>query len=203
MRLKKEKGAVEYSLCIMLLMMGIMMLIYTMNMKIITHTKINVDDAITGANLASAVVDLKGEDGYLNTGVISNYDYQQMYNLYLDALKGSLGLDDSMNPANKVLIKSPVKVEEYIVYNVSGNDVIEKKVITGGGDPNYIKGNETTYVGKLGSVKTPDGTKVTSMTIYSKISFDIETVYGSKKHVIKQHSVDVVKNSGLSTSGGG
>ena len=53
---------------------------------------------------------------------------------------------------------------------------------------------DTTYTSDFDEIRTPDGSRVESLTIYSNISFDVDLIAGYKVNVSKDESVDVVSN---------
>ncbi len=121
-----------------------------------------LEDALAAGNLASAVVDVRE---YGRTHTLRIADPEAAYRIYLQALKTNLGLDDAMRGRNTSLISGEVKVERYIVYNVTGQEVRICEV-TGGGS------SERT--GKLGSVTAPGGEVVRSTGVYSEISYPVK-----------------------------
>ena len=86
-----------------------------------THT----EDTLAASNLASAVIDIQ-EYGINHNLVIK--DPEQAYSIYQEALKINMGLNDQWEDPTG-LISSPVRVEQYIVYNVRGSEVEDRKSV--------------------------------------------------------------------------
>ena len=59
-------------------------LIFTLKMKMYYQTKTFTDDGLTGANLASATIDIHNELGYKSD--VNNFDYENMYRTYVKCL---------------------------------------------------------------------------------------------------------------------
>ena len=191
--MQKDDGKIGFVIPIMIFMLLMVFVAFTWRMKIISSAKIQVADAITDANLAAAVVDT---DLYGSAYRIENYNYTDMYNKYLRTLKASLDLDDTLTPRTSTYLASAVKIEDFWVYNVVKNEegeitrVILHKVYDNGIATNI----DTTYTSDFDEIRTPDGSRVESLTIYSNISFDVDLIAGYKVNVSKDESVDVVSN---------
>ncbi len=140
-----------------------------------------LEDALAASNLASAVIDLK-EYGISN--VVKIADPLAAYQLYCDAVKGNLGLDDQWEGSNQALISGPVTVEIYIIYNVQGNKVTVHEVDSTGG--------LYSWQGLKGAVTAPDGQVVEYTGVYSEISFMVKGSFGMEVRARKGKLVDIV-----------
>ncbi|MCM1534466.1 MAG: hypothetical protein NC126_00915 [Clostridium sp.] len=148
-----------------------------------------LEDALAASNLASAVIDV---EEYGISGLLQIKDPIQSYELYQEALKENLGLDEEWECANKGLISGKVKVERYIVYNVQGSRVF---VHTLSADGEWEESTET-----LGELRAPDGVLIESTGIYSEISFPVEGFPGVTVQAHKGKLVDIKGTERLDSS---
>lgn len=139
-----------------------------------------LEDALAASNLAAAVIDIE-EYGISHRLQIS--DLQTARSRYETAVKGNLGLDDHWKCQNRSLISGPVKVVNFTVYNVNGNDV-EINVF----DENGILSRTQ---GSLGQVRAPNGAMVESTGIYSELSYRIKGFPGVEIEARKGMLADV------------
>lgn len=200
---KKDEGSLTpYAFVFMVLIVVGALCAFLMRKHITTSARIKVEDALTNACLAAGEVDT---DIYPNESWrIVNYDYTLMYEKFLRHLKANLKLNDSMEQENSAYMCSPVKVEEFWVYNIdrdSENKVVSETL------RKYIKDgaynsldNERQIVYALNDhpnrptyyTNTPNGSTVTSLTVYAKISFEIQGLFGVNARVYKHQAIDVV-----------
>ena len=144
-----------------------------------------LEDALAASNLASAVIDV---EEYGISGLLQIKDPAQAFELYQEALKENLGLDEGWQSSNKSLISGSVKVEQYIVYNVRGKQVSVHALT--------MDGEMEDSVGILGELRAPNGILIESTGIYSEISFPVEGFLGVLAQAHKGKLVDIksVKN---------
>ena len=187
-------------------------LIFTLKMKLYYQTKTFTDDGLTGANLASATIDIHDELGYKSD--VNNFHYEDMYETYVKCLGYNL---EAVPTNQKAVILTPTTTRHYVsnihilkfyVYNkTKEGDITLAKVVD---SENINKGAVGIYYGDsrvstLDEAVTPDGTHISdrpsTLMIYSQISFDLPSVFGNSKfinsvikpiYVTKQHTVDVV-----------
>lgn len=100
-------------------------------------------------------------------------------------VKINMGLNDQWEDPTG-LISSPVRVEQYIVYNVRGSEV---EVTSFGEGLNY-SATET-----LGSATSPNGQVIESTSVYSRISYQVDGYFGVTVPAEKDKLVDIVKNN--------
>lgn len=181
--MKKDKGAVEYSMCLMLLTVSVLVLLFCFRIRAARVEKAYLEDAQATANLAAAVIDT---DIYGKTEELLISDSLGAYNAFKRALKTNLNLDENFMPNNTFLMENAVKVLEFHIYNVSESSITHI-VFDEYGSKN------TEVLGKNG-VHTPDGTEVESTTIYSKIEFDVKGFLTQRNRLTLENSVDIVKN---------
>lgn len=190
-------------------------LIFTLKMKMYYQTKTFTDDGLTGANLASATIDIHNELGYKSD--VNNFDYENMYRTYVKCLGYNLEatptseLSTILKPTTTRHYVSDIHILKFYIYNKTkdGNVVLAKVVDS----ENITKGSTGTYYGSsrisnlsVSNAITPDGTQIsnrpTTLMIYSQISFDLPSVFGKDTfigsilkpmYITKQHTVDVVE----------
>lgn len=183
MRMKKDKGAIEYSMSIMLLAISVLLILFCFRIRSARVEKIYLEDAQATANLAAAVIDT---DIYGETEELIISDTLEAYERFKRSLKINLNLDDNFMPNDTFLMENPVEILEFHIYNVDENLITH--VI-------YDEhGSKSTEVLGLSDVTTPDGTVVESTTVYSKIEFDVKGFLTQRNRLTLENSVDVVKN---------
>lgn len=181
--MKKDKGAVEYTMSIMFLIVSVLIILFCFRIRSARVEKVYLEDAQASANLAAAVIDT---DIYGETEKLIILDTLGAYEKFKKALKTNLNLDDNFMPNNTFLMENAVEVLEFRIYNVDGDRV--NCVIF---DEN---GSRSTEVYTLSSVMTPNGINVESTTIYSRIEFDVKGFLDQRNRMTLENSVDVVKN---------
>lgn len=181
--MKKDKGAVEYTMSIMLLIVSVLIILFCFRIRSARVEKTYLEDAQASANLAAAVIDT---DIYGETEKLIISDTLGAYEKFKKALKTNLNLDDNFMSNNTFLMENAVEVLEFRIYNVDGDRV--NCVIF---DEN---GARSTEVYTLSSAMTPNGTNVESTTIYSRIEFDVKGFLDQRNRMTLENSVDVVKN---------
>ena len=181
--MKKDKGAVEYSMSLMLIAVSVLMMLFCFRIRSARVEKMYVEDALVSANLAAAVIDT---DVYGETEKLIITDELRAYERFQNALKTNLNLDDDYTPRNTFLMENAVKVLEFHIYNV------DEYTVTHIVFDEY--GSKRTEVMGLSGAATPDGTDVESTTIYSKIEFDVKGFLTQRNRMTLEKSVDIVKN---------
>ena len=183
MEIKKDKGAIEYSMSIILLMISVFLILFCFRIRSARVEKMYLEDAQATANLAAAVIDT---DIYGETEKLIISDTLEAYERFKSSLKTNLNLDDNFMPENTFLMENPVDILEFHIYNVEEGSVT--RVI-------YDEhGSKSTEILGLSGVTTPDGTEVESTTVYSKIEFDVKGFLDQRNRLTLENSVDVVKN---------
>lgn len=146
-----------------------------------------VEDALAASNLASALIDV---EEYGRSRVIRIADPRRAYEIYKEALSVNLQLDEEGRSFQRELLEGPVKVLSYIVYNVEG-DQVKAYAFTEEGSL------EEAVPGQVGLVFTPDGVRVETTTIYSRIRFGVKGLGQQYIQAEKEKSVDIVSLTGL------
>ena len=181
----KMKAQIEM-ICPMLIMLVMLVIIgYEMQINQLEATKTYTEDALAMSLLASAVADV-GEYGMYHNLVIS--DAEEAFGRYKRALKTNMGLGDDWCSSNTQAISGQVEIEEYIIYNVRGSDV---EIISMGQTP-----GRNVAVGGLGTVAAPNGQMIASTSVYSRITFPVDGIWGLHVDAVKDKLVDIVGGSG-------
>lgn len=180
----KQIGNVELFTSVFYVLILMCVLMAGMQLAVFKETSSYVEDALAASNLASAVIDIQ-EYGKTHSLTIRNP--QQAYQFYQDALQINLSLNDAWESPRQT-IAGQVKMETYIVYNVTGTNVDIYTFQPGG---SY----HSTVSNGLGSVKSPNGQTIASTSVYSKISFPIDGILGVHVDAVKEKLVDVVVNN--------
>ena len=176
-----EKGQLTWIIApFMLLFMGTL-LCGQMQLEVFRMSSVYLEDALAASNLASAIIDVE-EYGISHKLVISDLD--AAYEKYCMALKDNLGLNEMWECENKQLISGEVRVEKYIVYNVTDNQIVIQ-----GRD---AEGNlwESQYA--MGQVYAPNGEEIVTTSIYSEISYPTKGIWNVEIQAHKGKLVDIV-----------
>lgn len=182
-QLKTESGKVEWVAGLFFLLFLGIMLCAALQVDMFQSSSDYLEDALALSNLASAVVDVE-EYGISHRLVISNP--YQAYGRYREAVKGNLNLDENWQcPADR-LISGPVRIVNYTVYSVSGNDVTVSSFDESG---RMIQWTEA-----LGSAVAPNGIPIESTGVYSEIAYQVEGFLGVMAEAHKGKLVDIVAN---------
>lgn len=142
-----------------------------------------VEDALAASNLASALIDVEeyGRNHNVRIG-----DTWNAFRVYRDALYYNLAMDEEGYSAKEELLTGRVQLQEYIVYNVSGQQL---QITVYDGEGNCLRQEEN----QLGNVWTPDGVLVEHTTIYSRVGFRVPGLMGHSIEAEKEKSVDIVR----------
>lgn len=182
--MKKRKGQVDIIVMLFMLLIIIILVAAQMQLAQFRSTKNYVEDALAASNLASAVIDIEAY-GIAHDLLIA--EPEEAYELYQQAIKINLNLDDFWESPNKASISGKVEILNYTIYNVTGSD-IDMYSFTGGG-MTYTKIN-----GGVGNVTAPEGSVITSTSVYSMIGFPVKGVFGIHVDAKQEKLVDIIKN---------
>lgn len=181
--LKTESGKVEWAAGLFFLLFLGILLCATLQVELFRHSSDYLEDALALSNLASAVIDVE-EYGISHHLVIS--DPYRAYGRYREAVKGNLNLDDNWQcPADR-LISGPVRIVNYTVYSVSGNDVMVSSFDE--------SGRMNQWTEDLKSAVAPNGISIESTSVYSEIAYQVEGFLGVTSEAHKGKLVDIVAN---------
>ena len=181
---KRKDGKIELFTGMFLVVFLLLLLFVQIQLMLFYTSGIFMEDALAASNLASAVIDV---EEYGKTHVIKIASPERSYELYQEALKLNLSLNEAWEHADKDLISGTVQILQYVVYNVMNQDVTVYS---------FEKDGMHTWIeyGGLGRLHTPDGTLVESTSIYSRIGFPVKGILGVSVYAQKEKSVDIVSN---------
>lgn len=183
---KKERGQIDVIMGMFYLLIVFIIVLFAFRMTQYMIISAVVEDALAASNLASAVIDV---EEYGKSHTISIQDPENAFLLYREALCHNLKLDEYLNTTNAEILASKVNIEEYIVYNVSG-DLVEIYVIDESGQI------QECGTGKTSEVFTPDHVPVESTTIYSRVTFGVKGLWNQIIPAMKEKSIDIVRCEG-------
>lgn len=175
-----DRGQAEWAAGLFMILFLAILLCGELQIEAYRASSQYLEDALAASNLASAVIDV---EEYGISGLLQIKDPAQAFELYQEALKENLGLDERWQSSNKGLISGSVKVEQYIVYNVRGKQV-SVHVLT-------MDGEMEDSMGILGELRAPNGILIESTGIYSEISFPVEGFLGVLAQAHKGKLVDI------------
>lgn len=179
--LARRPGTAEWMTGLFMLLFLVTVLCTQMQVEAYRTAALYLEDALAASNLASAVINLE-EYGISHT--VEIVDPQTAYQLYCDAVKGNLQLNEQWESGNQTLISGPVTVEAYHIYNVKDEVVTVYKV--------EATGQVTVETGVLGAVRAPNDVVIEHTSIYSAISFPVKGMFGLTVTANKDKLADVV-----------
>ncbi|MBE5862945.1 MAG: hypothetical protein E7295_08855 [Lachnospiraceae bacterium] len=151
-----------------------------LQMEMIRSSSGYLEDALAASGLAAALIDVRE---YGSSHVLRIRDANESYEQYCACLKANLGLDENWECENKHLISGQVKLENYTIYNVTG-DQVEYCRLDGGG--------QEWHTGRLGQVLAPNGQVVERTGTYGEISYPFQGLWGLTMQARKGKLVDIV-----------
>lgn len=181
---KRSMAETEMVSGMYMLLILIVLLSVQLQLDIVRVSSAFAEDALAASNLASAVIDL---EEYGKTHVIHIAMPEAAYQLYREAIRSNMQLNEQWESRNQNMISGQVEVEEYAIYNVKGQDVW---IYTFGQDGCH----EQMVQDGLGRIQTPDGTVVEATSIYSRISYPVRGIFGLEAMAVKHKTVDVISN---------
>lgn len=177
-----ESGQIGWTLGLwFMLFLGILLCVL-LQLETFRASSQYMEDALAASDLAAAVIDVE-EYGISHKLWIR--DPGEAYGLYMRAIRENLNLNNLWECGNKKLISGPVHIENFTVYNVSGNEVEVSSFDR--------SGTAVHRYGILGQETAPNGMKVENTGVYSEISYQIRGIFGIEVNARKGKLVDVVK----------
>lgn len=146
------------------------------------HTSaLYLEDALAASGLAAAVVDLE-EYGISNE--IRIRDKEDCYRKYEQALRENLGLNQQWESGNPQLIAGNVRIERFIIYNVStqGSYCEERD----------RQGKWRLQQAPAEGMYAPNGQLVEQTGVYGEVSYEVQGNWGIILRARKGALVDVV-----------
>ena len=151
-----------------------------LQMEMIRSSSGYLEDALAASGLAAALVDVRE---YGISHALRIRDAQESYEQYCVSLKANLGLDENWECNNKRLISGKVTLENYTIYNVTGDQVEYCRLDAG---------KQEWHTGRLGQVLAPNGQVVEKTGTYGEISYPYRGLWGLIVQARKGKLVDVV-----------
>ena len=116
---KKEEANVEFWPCLFLMIIVIVYILASIELRMIKSSKNYLDDGITASLLAAEIYDV---EEYIAGNLC--IDEERAYKLFYDTLKINLDLDSDFKTIDDKFFKD-VRIDKFVIYNVKGNDVYE------------------------------------------------------------------------------
>lgn len=180
--IKTSEGQAEYVL-------GMYALIFVMilSMATLQIMQSKADSDIAEDTLAASALAALDVDPYrygTDHKLVIN-DPAHAFEIFKNALKGNMELGEDLRPVspNVSYVSGEVKIEDFRIYLVDGDEVTEYRVSGTGTGVSY---------GLYGEMKTPGGQVVRSAGCYAAISFDTEGFLGIKIRAYKQAYAEMV-----------
>lgn len=177
-----ESGQIGWTIGFWVLLFLGVLLCALLQMDVFRSSSRYMEDALAASNLAAAVVDV---EEYGISHQIRIDDPHMARERCMTAMKDNLGLDDNWECANESLISGPVRMVNFTVYNVSGNDV---EIYSFDENGMLSSGREM-----LGQVNAPNGVPIEATGIYSEIFYRVKGFPGMEVDAQKGKLVDVVR----------
>lgn len=146
-----------------------------------------VTDAMTDALLGAAVLNEEELYRYGKNGEIEVLNPKDKCDVFKDLLRTELGLSASLSAVGGSipLIEGSVKIEDFLVYSIKGNDVTLYNFDESGA-------YETVYYdGQAGVLEAPNGMVVEGCSLYAEIGFNVKYM-GIPVRVSRYHMVDII-----------
>ena len=178
---RKRKGEIASFTLVYLILFMLVIVAFALQIRQYLALKSDTEDVLAASNLATAVIDIQ-EYGISHDLIIADTDHA--YQIYQDALRVNMELTDTWMDATG-RISGPVTVEQYVVYNVRGQDV---EVHSYGPGVTYA----SVVTGGKGSLTAPNGKTIESTSIYSRISYQVAGYFGTDVPAVKDNLVDIV-----------
>ena len=182
--LKKKKGElIIQSTVTYTIILVITMIVYVMTYGIIMNqAEMSSDDLISSELAVYKEINMEelGKSDELRKIIIS--DYETAFTTFKEYLCINFNLDEELQPRDQYnFIKSAVKIEEFIIYNVYQNSV-QTISYTGNSEVNEDRFSDTGFIENVkGQVISPKGNTIENTTIYAKISFNIKSIFNKEK----------------------
>lgn len=177
---KSDEGQIGFCVSLFFLLFLSVLLATQLQLEQVRASDAYLQDALAASGLACALIDIRE---YGSTHEVRILDVQEAYRQYCRSLRANLGLDENWQCANRHLISGAVRLENYTVYNVQGDEVEIHSI---------DHGREETAKGRLGAVRAPNGQIIEHTGIYSEISYPLKGVLGLTVQARKGKLVDIV-----------
>ena len=178
----REPGTTGWTVGLFFLLFLAVYLCAFLQLELYRTASLYLEDALAASNLASAVVDLE-EYGISHKILVE--DPRASYGLYRWAVRENLNLDEAWRGRDGGVISSQVRVVEYTVYTVTGENV----------EIYHFDGNGvlSQRSGVLGNVEAPNGRIIENTSVYSEIAFMLRGVLGIEVEAHKGNLADITR----------
>lgn len=177
------KRSGQIGICVGMFLCMVVLVAVLFQMKLLQYHAVSafVEDSLAAANLASAVIDVE-EYGMTHNILVESPE--SAFYRYREALKYNLKLDENLCSTNSEVLCGKVDILSYQVFNVIGDRVWRYRFDEDGRLLEMVELD-------LGTTFLPDGNKLETTSVYSKVGFFVmglggETIYGTK-----EKSVDI------------
>lgn len=166
----------------------ILIIVLYMQLQIVSWqaSSMYLEDALAASNLASALVNVE-KYGRTRAAVID--DPQTAYQIYQNAVRENLQLDEHWMCMNENLISGQVEIVDYVIYNVEQNRVSAVRI---GSDGTVVERRS----GTKGSISAPNGLPIVRTGVYSEIRFPVRGFLGTDIMAHKSKLVDIESEEG-------
>lgn len=182
---QKDKGQAEWVTGLFFVLMTGVLMCSRIQLASWSATSDYLEDALAASNLASALIDVE-EYGRSHRVLIR--DPSAAFDIYREAVRENLGLNEAWESSNFGLISGPVEIVDYVIYNVDGNRVEAVRMDTDGCPLER-------WSGERGEVLAPNGRTVEYTGVYSEIRFTVEGFPGVTVDAHKGKLVDIVSEN--------
>lgn len=179
---KKGAGQVQWTVGFFFLLFLAAVLCGALQLERYRAVSLYLEDALAASNLASAVIDLE-EYGISHRILVENPE--AAYGRYQSALRGNLNLDEMWTGREGGLIQGTVKIADYRIYNVGGDEVTVYRY-----DENGVM---TIWQEGIGSAVAPNGVPVESTSVYSELAFTVKGLFGIEIQARKGNLADITR----------
>ena len=179
-RLSARSGQADVVAAMFFFLMVLIVALFQFRVYVCMVAGAYVEDALAVSNLASALIDV---EEYGRSHSVRIGDTQNAFRVYRDALYDNLALDEEGYSAKEDLLAGQVELREYIVYNVSDQEI---QISVYDGEGNCLRQERE----RPGEARTPDGVAVEHTTVYSRVGFRIRGLMGRTMEAEKEKSVD-------------
>ncbi len=178
---RKSQGKI--GICVGMYFCIIIVLVVLFQGKLLQYQVIGtfVEDSLASSNLASAVIDVK-EYGRSHNILIESPE--GAFNRYREALIYNLQLNSDLGCKDEEVLCGKFEILSYQIFNVI-DDTVEVCRFEGDG---RLLGIENV---SLEQAYLPDGKKVETTSIYSKVGFYMRGLGDKRVYVTKEKTVDI------------
>ena len=177
----KQPG--QIGICVGMFLCMIVLVAVLFQIKLLQYHAVSafVEDSLAASNLASAVIDVE-EYGMTHNILVESPE--SAFSRYRKALIFNLELDENLYCTNGEVICGKVDILSYQVFNVVGDTVWRYRFDESGRLLNTVALDvEATFL--------PDGNKLETTSVYSKVGFYVMGLGGDTIYGTKEKSVDI------------